>query len=221
VDASLKEAEEQYRHLVEQLPVIVYTDKIDDGDMETWDTVYISPQVEAILGYTPEEWMADPELWYRNLHPDDREAAVADDHYEFNLMTEGDPDGVHSFDEETSDYRIYGKDGRLVWLRDHNIIIRDEAGVPRFQQGMMTDVTELRQAEDEVKRSEKRFESLVQNSSDVVLVIDTDTTIRYASPSAPGRARFGARAAGGITVHRADPSRRQGARALIPYRPSR
>ncbi|MEA2550251.1 MAG: hypothetical protein QOE25_20, partial [Actinomycetota bacterium] len=186
VDASLREAEEQYRHLVEQLPVIVYTDKIDDGDMETWDTVYVSPQIERILGYTPEEWMADPELWYRNLHPDDREAAVADDHYEFNVMTEGDPDGVHSFDEETSDYRIYGKDGRLVWLRDHNIIIRDDAGVPRFQQGIMTDVTELRQAEDEVKRSEKRFESLVQNSSDVVLVIDTDTTIRYASPSSLG-----------------------------------
>ena len=59
-------------------------------------TVYISPQTEAILGYTPEEWYADPGLWRKIVHPDDRDQ---------QLDEEARPDS-------SSTYRMIAKDGR-------------------------------------------------------------------------------------------------------------
>ncbi len=64
---------EDYRRLVERLPAIVYASEL--GENGRWR--YVSPQVEDILGYTPEEWLADPELWAKLLHPEDRERALA------------------------------------------------------------------------------------------------------------------------------------------------
>ena len=69
----LSSAGEDYRRLVERLPAIVYSCEL--GEHGRWR--YVSPQIELILGYTPEEWMADPTLWSRQLHPDDRERALA------------------------------------------------------------------------------------------------------------------------------------------------
>ena len=68
----ISSAGEDYRRLVERLPAIVYACEL--GEHGRWR--YVSPQVEEILGYTPEEWIADPGLWARQLHPDDRERAL-------------------------------------------------------------------------------------------------------------------------------------------------
>src|SRR5262245_31171379 len=70
----LEEAEAKYRLLVEQIPVITYIDAVDDRS----STLYISPQVESILGYSPWEWTSDAGLWGKLLHPDDRERALAE-----------------------------------------------------------------------------------------------------------------------------------------------
>ena len=67
-EAGLADAEARYRALVEQLPAIAYIDPVDRKG-----TVYISPQTEAILGYRPDEWYADADLWRSIVHPDDRE----------------------------------------------------------------------------------------------------------------------------------------------------
>ena len=66
----ISEAGEDYRRLVERLPAIVYACEV--GENGRWR--YVSPQIEEILGYTPEEWVADPTLWARQLHPEDRDA---------------------------------------------------------------------------------------------------------------------------------------------------
>ncbi|HSK84127.1 MAG TPA: PAS domain S-box protein, partial [Rubrobacter sp.] len=71
----LREAEKQYRMLVEQIPAITYIQEIRRPS----ETVYVSPQVMDILGYTPEECTSTPDLWLRTLHPDDREAVLAED----------------------------------------------------------------------------------------------------------------------------------------------
>ena len=65
----LREADAKHRAVVEHIPAITYTDVVDDE----MNTSYISPQVEELLGITPEEWCSDPDLWYRHLHEDDRE----------------------------------------------------------------------------------------------------------------------------------------------------
>ena len=62
-----------YRSLVEGVPAILYIDEVDDVSSNR----YTSPQVVELLGFTPEEWSGDPDLWVRQLHPEDREGAIA------------------------------------------------------------------------------------------------------------------------------------------------
>ena len=136
-EASLREAEEKYRTLVEQVPAAVYIDGID----ETSSTIYVSPHVTAMTGYSPEEWQAAPELWVKLLHPEDLERVL-----EENRRTNetGEPFRM--------EYRLIAKDGRVVWISDQAGIIRDETGQPRFWHGIMYEITERKRAEEALQR---------------------------------------------------------------------
>jgi PAS domain S-box-containing protein len=127
----LREAEDRYRSLVESLPAVVFIDTMD----ERATNVYTSPQTAELLGYTQEEWAADPDLWFRIIHPDDRElVAAAQQRY----VEDG------AFDQT---YRIVAKDGRVVWVRDIAKAIRDADGDRVWSQGILLDVTAQKQAE--------------------------------------------------------------------------
>jgi diguanylate cyclase (GGDEF)-like protein/PAS domain S-box-containing protein len=128
----LYEAEARYRSLVEQVPAVVYADQ---GDV----TTYVSPQIEAILGVTPEAYMADPDMWIRLVHPDDREW----------VRTQSD-DFIAGRGGDLDDYRIVRPDGRVVWIRDRAFAYRDEDGRVVLEQGLLFDVTELKEAEARV-----------------------------------------------------------------------
>jgi diguanylate cyclase (GGDEF)-like protein/PAS domain S-box-containing protein len=129
----LREVQEQYGALVEQIPAIVYVDLAD----ESWITTYVSPQIEAILGVTPEAYRTDPDLWSRMLHPDDRERAVQD--YERGRAT-GRPFSM--------EYRLIGPDGRVVWFQDSALVLPSSDGRPALIQGVMLDITERKAVED-------------------------------------------------------------------------
>ena len=128
-------AERRFRTMIEQLPAISYVDGPQDGA----PTIYISPQVEAILGYSPAEWVADADMWSRVLHPDDRERALAEN---VRHNETGEP--------FAAEYRMISKDGRVVWFRDEAVLIRDERGQPLHSQGVMMDVSERKRAEEQV-----------------------------------------------------------------------
>jgi diguanylate cyclase (GGDEF)-like protein/PAS domain S-box-containing protein len=131
----LQAAEAKFRLLVEQTPVITYIDAIDERS----STMYISPQIEEVLGYASEEWIRRPDVWLDVLHPDDRERVLAE-----NRRTN---ETGESFRME---YRLIAKDGRVVWVRDDAVIVRDEDGGPQFWQGVMADITDRKQAEEQV-----------------------------------------------------------------------
>jgi len=133
---ALRRAEAKYRTLVEHLPAVVYMDNLD----ETASTRYISPPVEALVGYTPDEWIADPTLWPRLLHPEDRDRVLSAN---LHHNTTGEP-----FSEE---YRLLARDGRAAWVRDEAVMVLDDAGRPLFSQGMMLDITERKQRERELE----------------------------------------------------------------------
>ncbi len=126
---------DRYRSIVEHIPAVTYIDALDDAA----STVYMSPQVEQLLGYAPEEWIGDPDLWLRIVHPDDRPRAIAENQ-RHNETGE-------SF---SLDYRMYRKDGRIVWIRDEARIVRDERGLPTFSLGVMFDVTEMKRGDEKV-----------------------------------------------------------------------
>jgi PAS domain S-box-containing protein len=139
VERLLADAEASYRLLVEQLPAIVYRWSIDPTGQSS-GTSYISPQVESILGYTPEEWFADPDLWWKTLHPDDREAVLA--HLSRKDTTGADVNILH---------RNIARDGRVVWLQNQSRTISDEQGNPRHTHGLMLDVTNIKATEEELR----------------------------------------------------------------------
>ena len=139
-EQALAEAEERYRTLVEQVPAVIYTQVIEaDGST---NTIYISPQQEALLGYTADEVYADPGIWRQQLHPDDRERVLAVD-----------LEGNRSGEPFAMEYRMIAKDGRVVWIRDEASAVRDEHGRPRQWQGFMVDITERKQAEEQLERA--------------------------------------------------------------------
>jgi diguanylate cyclase (GGDEF)-like protein/PAS domain S-box-containing protein len=128
-------AEDAYRSMIEKGPVVTYIDAVDDAA----STIYISPQVEAMLGYAPEEWRADPDLWPKLLHPDDRARAVAEN-------VRHNETGEHL----RMEYRMIAKDGRVVWVHDEARMERDERGVPRYSHGVMFDITSRKQSEGDL-----------------------------------------------------------------------
>jgi diguanylate cyclase (GGDEF)-like protein/PAS domain S-box-containing protein len=146
-EQALREAEERYRTLVEQIPAVTYIDRATDG---TDESLYTSPQIEMMLGYTPEEWL-EGYLWLQRLHPDDRERVLASDQ---KFEAGGEP-----FSEE---YRLLAKDGRVVWVREEAVLVRDEAGEPLYWQGVILDVTERKEAEERLRTlANAAFEGII------------------------------------------------------------
>ena len=129
---------EAYRTLVEGVPAILYIDRPD----ELSTNLYTSPQIEPILGFSVTEWIADPELWRKQLHPDDRAQAL-DTHRRSNAAA------TPYLDE----YRIYTKDGRILWIRDEAWPVLSEDGSILFWRGVMLDITERKEAEDKLRWS--------------------------------------------------------------------
>jgi diguanylate cyclase (GGDEF)-like protein/PAS domain S-box-containing protein len=127
--------QERYYSMVENGPAVTYIDGVDD----TASTIFISPQVTALLGYTPEEWVSDPALWTRILHPDDRARAVAEN---VRHNETGDPFRL--------EYRMFSKDGRVVWVHDEATMMRDERGMPRYSHGAMMDISDRKSTEEQV-----------------------------------------------------------------------
>ena len=136
-EAHLREAERKYRLLVEQVPSVVYT--AEYGESGRW--YYVSPRIESMLGFTPEKWLADPDLWYERMVPEDRERAMADD---ARSRTTGEP--------LRSEYRLRSRDGRVVWVRDEAEAVLDDEGNPVFHHGILVDITLQKEAQNSVER---------------------------------------------------------------------
>jgi diguanylate cyclase (GGDEF)-like protein/PAS domain S-box-containing protein len=126
--------ERRFATLVERLPAIVY--EAEPGADGLW--LYVSGFVETLLGYTPAEWQADPSLWARSLHEDDREAVLAAD----ERLTAGERIAI--------EYRMHARDGSVVWVRDESARATDEQG-RLLVEGILTDITERKAAEDRLQ----------------------------------------------------------------------
>src|SRR6476469_3921128 len=127
---------EGYRTLVESIPGIVYT--AEAGEAGQW--LYASPKIESILGYTAEDWCSDATLWFRCLHPADRERALMD---ETRSRDTGEP--------LNSEYRMIARDGRVIWFHDQaTMVVSEDAGGEPFLHGVMLDITDRKEAEAQV-----------------------------------------------------------------------
>ena len=139
---SRQEAETRYRLLVERLPIILYLSPADHVS----HTTYVSPQIQTILGFSPDEWLADPHFWQTRLHPNDREGVI---HSVEESGRTGEPSSM--------EYRMLARDGTMVWFHDQAVLLRDDQGEPLYWQGIKIDITKRKEAESLARQSEERF----------------------------------------------------------------
>ena len=129
-----------FREIIERLPLVVYIDNLDERS----SPVYVSPEIERLLGYTREEWLADPDLFSKSLHPEDHERVMA-------AIKERNRSEARI---DYADYRLIARDGQVVWVRDDEMVVGGENGAPSMSMGYLQDVTSRR-------RDSMRLELLV------------------------------------------------------------
>jgi two-component system cell cycle sensor histidine kinase/response regulator CckA len=167
-EVQLCQAGTKYRTLVEQITSIIYVTPLN----ETRRKLHITPQTEAMLGFSTAEWLADQELWFKQLHPDDRERVLTEF---YNRHEKGKP--IHS------EYRLVARDGHAVWVYDEAVVVRDEAGQPCFIQGVMFDISEHRQKEERLQKSEAKFRAIFERVAIGIALTDIEGRFMESNPA--------------------------------------
>jgi diguanylate cyclase (GGDEF)-like protein/PAS domain S-box-containing protein len=136
--AEPEKLERDYPGLLERVPAVIYI--ADTGPEGRWR--YASPQIEQILGFSPEEWCADPGLWAQRLHPDDRESVLSSE------LAASQEEPHHA---AAAEYRMVHRDEHIVWIRDDASLVDDGDGKPRWH-GVLSDITDRKRFEAELER---------------------------------------------------------------------
>jgi PAS domain S-box-containing protein len=163
-EIELKKSVARFQTLVEQIPAITYIAALDENST----TLYISPQVEYYLGYSPDDYKSNPDIWLERLHPDDRER-VLQETYENRANQR----------QLISEYRMLSKNGQIVWFRDEAKLVYDAEGQPMFLQGLMMDITEQKKNERELEQYISQVESLLEIEDAISSTLDLDRVLEF------------------------------------------
>jgi len=126
-------AEARFRALIDGLPLVTWL--TEPGDRST--TLYVSPLINELTGYSPAEWADEPDLFSKLLHPEDRAVVME----ELEHANDGTP--------VRAEYRLITRDGRVVWVREETTTARDPGGEPLYTQTFLRDIGERKRSEDE------------------------------------------------------------------------
>jgi diguanylate cyclase (GGDEF)-like protein/PAS domain S-box-containing protein len=145
----LEAAEARFDGWVEQAPAVVYSSSINSPGT----SLYVSPHIEALLGYSVDEWRSVPSLWLDLLHPDDRQNVL-------DRSAETRATGLPF----SMEYRLIARDGRVIWVSDDAIIVRDVDLQPRVWQGLVFDITGRKKAEQWLEGQKRVLEQIAQGA---------------------------------------------------------
>ncbi|MBA3348792.1 MAG: PAS domain S-box protein, partial [Actinobacteria bacterium] len=162
-----------FRSIVERLPLVVYVDELDEHSSAR----YVSPTIERLLGYSVEEWLADPDLFVSRIHTDDRERVLA----EIAARNDG---GA----SDHSDYRLRHRNGTIVWVRDEEVVVAGTDGRPSHAEGYLQDVTQRRHDRERVELLARILElgaddlspaELIRAAAELLASAVGDVTVTY------------------------------------------
>ncbi len=149
-----------YRSFIENLPVLFYV----VGSDPPYSPLYVSPAFRR-FGYPMSDWLSDPDIWLRVIHPDDREWVIRQT-----------ADSARSGGEVDYEYRIIDAHEELHWVRDRGCLILDGNGKVVCREGVMLDITVQKQTEEALRQSEERYRNLFENANDIIYVHDLNGT---------------------------------------------
>ena len=168
VDPQTPNLEAKYRALLEQIPAVVFMAYLDRGISEA----YVSPQIEASLGYSREEWLEDPVRWYEHIHPDDKQRWSLE---AAGMFLSGKP--------LRSSYRVIARDGRVIWFHCDARMIRHEDGSPWFIHGIAFDISDMKHIEEALHEERNFISAILDTVGALVVVLDNDGRIRRFNPA--------------------------------------
>jgi two-component system, cell cycle sensor histidine kinase and response regulator CckA len=163
-EKELEREQEQYRRLIEQLPLVTYVNTLVP-DVKARST-YVSPQIEELFGYPVELWIDNAELWDRIVYPDD-----------FELVTSGEQLARDRGEPFELEYRIVRADGTVRWVLDQMHTVYDAQGKPLFEQGFLVDVTER-------KESANLFQAVFDGAFEAMIISNDEGTYVDVNPAA-------------------------------------
>ena len=146
-----KEASSRYESLVTRLPLVTYLYAAGDRS----SPIYVSPQIEALLGYTSDEWLAQGDLPTHLIHSDDRDRVVQ----EAAKSTQADAPFL-------SEYRMLARDGHVVWVRDEATTVRDDGGDALYIQGSLLDISQQKLGEEDRERLQEAERDALTRAAD-------------------------------------------------------
>lgn len=152
-----RSVEARYRALVEQIPAVVFMAYLDKGIGEA----YVSPQIEAALGFSQREWLEDPVRWYEQIYPDDKQRWSSE---AAEMFLSGKP--------LKSAYRVLARDGRVLWFHCEAEMIRKADGRPWFIHGVGVDITELKQVEESLQDERNVLSAILDIVGALIVVLD-------------------------------------------------
>ena len=161
-DAHASNLEAKYRALLEQIPAVVFMAYLDRGVSEA----YVSPEIEAALGYSREEWLEDPVRWYEHIHPDDKQRWSLE---AASMFLSGKP--------LRSSYRVVARDRRVVWFHCDARMVRRPDGSPWFIHGVAIDITDLKGTERALQQERNFVSAILDTVGALVTVLEPDGRI--------------------------------------------
>jgi diguanylate cyclase (GGDEF)-like protein/PAS domain S-box-containing protein len=167
-ERKLREAEQRYRTLIEQGPAVIYIQEIGSPD----SAIYMSPQIETLTGYSPEE-CKDPALRWGMVHPEDREWLQAEDE------RTGEPGNIF-----TTEYRVLHRDGGTKWVRNESVLIEDEVSGTRYWLGFMLEITERKTFEEALERLSRQHEMVLKSAGEGIFGLDLQGNVTFVNPAA-------------------------------------
>ncbi len=167
-------ADDRYRALIDQVPAVVFFAPIEGGLSEA----YVSPQIEKILGFSQDEWLESPLLWFQQLHPDDKERWSQE---AIQFFLKGEP--------LKSTYRLVARNGCTVWLRCEAKMVRHEDGQPWFIHGTGFDISEMKRAETSLETVHAQLESRVEERTQQLKALNTELEQAITAAESANRAK--------------------------------
>ncbi|MBI4799604.1 MAG: diguanylate cyclase [Desulfarculus sp.] len=155
---ALTESEERHRRLLENAPDVIYRWSIPQGRYD-----YLSPAMEAISGYSPAEMQADPKLIWKLVLPQWREGLLR----QWQALVRGEGPVIHEHE-----FRVERRDGQRRWVRERCILVRDAGGAALAIEGIVTDITAHKEAEQALERGQRMVEDVLQGLPAAVMVLN-------------------------------------------------